>query len=321
MPFDDNRMFDTIAKDLFANFLICNSGKYITDVNLYEEIKEEFESLTENEILKKFKEILVNDNRRFIRSYVASLRPSFIFWENIPEINKEKLKSLTDKQVLRPTLCSLAFSFEKNVITAPLMVKIIEDFYSLFCRTTSIGNIPVSKFSEIFALYSNQIWRVKTQDNCETISKELFFKLLNKSKIYPNGVYADNLKITSFSDTSKAKRLLIDIETSLNKNAKISHNLFVNKVFNNDAIESWNSFNNETGSVYENRLGNFYLADSTISERFNFDRLKEILEKVNLRVNEKIIEKENWNPECIIERTKVLTTKSLETWKFNILGK
>ena len=66
MPFDDNRMFDTIAKDLFANFLICNSGKYITDVNLYEEIKEEFESLTENETLKKFKEILVNDNRRFI---------------------------------------------------------------------------------------------------------------------------------------------------------------------------------------------------------------------------------------------------------------
>mgnify|MGYP000194261725 CR=1 FL=1 len=36
MPFDDNRMFDTIAKDLFANFLICNSGKHITDINLYE---------------------------------------------------------------------------------------------------------------------------------------------------------------------------------------------------------------------------------------------------------------------------------------------
>ena len=108
-----------LQKDLFANFLICNSGKYITDVNLYEEIKVEFESLTENEILKKFKEILVNDNRRFIRSYVASLRPSFIFWENIPEINKEKLKSLTDKQVLRPTLCALAFSFREKGYHCP----------------------------------------------------------------------------------------------------------------------------------------------------------------------------------------------------------
>ena len=319
MPFDDNRMFDTIAKDLFANFLICNSGKHITDINLYEEIKEEFENLNEKEILNKFKEILVDENRKFIRSYVASLRPSFIFWENIPEINKEKLKSLTDKQVLRSTLCALAFSFESNIISASFITKVIEDFYSLFCRTTSIGNIPVSKFSEIFAVYSNQIWKMKKQDNCESIAKELLFKLLNNSKIYPNKVFADNLKITSFSDINKARRLLIDIENSLNKDVKISSNLFVNKIFNNKAIESWNLFNNETGSVYENRLGNFFLADSNIDEKFNFDRLKEILDKVNLKVNEKIVEQENWNPERIIERTSILTNKSLDTWNFNML--
>ena len=88
--------------------------------------------------------------------------------------------------------------------------------------------------------------------------------------------FADNLKITSFSDINKARRLLIDIENSLNKDVNISSNLFVNKVFNNKAIESWNLFNNETGSVYENRLGNFFLADSNIDEKFNFDRLKEM---------------------------------------------
>ena len=116
MPFDDNRIFDTVAKDLFSNFLICNSGKNITDINLYESVKEEFENLNENEVLKKFKEILVDDNRKFIRSYVASLRSSFIFWENIPEINKEKLKTLTDKQVLRSTLCALLFSLRVKIL-------------------------------------------------------------------------------------------------------------------------------------------------------------------------------------------------------------
>ncbi|MCH1613921.1 MAG: DUF262 domain-containing protein [Flavobacteriales bacterium] len=319
MPFDDNRMFDTIAKDLFSNFLICNSGKHITDVNLYESVKEEFENLNENEVLKKFKEILVDDNRKFIRSYVASLRSSFIFWENIPEINKEKLKALTDKQVLRSTLCALAFSFESKNISTSFITSFIEDLYSLFCRTMSIGNIPVSKFSEIFAFYSNQIWKMKRQDNCESIAKELLFKLLDNSKIYPNKVFADNLKITSFSDINKARRLLIDIETSFNKEIKISSNLFVNKVFNNKAVESWNLFNNETGSIYENRLGNFFLADSNIDEKYNFARLKEILDKVNLRVNEKIVDQEYWNPDCIIKRTSLLTNKSLATWKFNML--
>jgi uncharacterized protein with ParB-like and HNH nuclease domain len=319
MPFDDNRMFDTIAKDLFSNFLICNSGKHITDVNLYESVKEEFENLNENEVLKKFKEILVDDNRKFIRSYVASLRSSFIFWENIPEINKEKLKALTDKQVLRSTLCALAFSFESKNISTSFITSFIEDLYSLFCRTMSIGNIPVSKFSEIFAFYSNQIWKMKRQDNCESIAKELLFKLLDNSKIYPNKVFADNLKITSFSDINKARRLLIDIETSFNKEIKISSNLFVNKVFNNKAVESWNLFNNETGSIYENRLGNFFLAESNIDEKYNFARLKEILDKVNLRVNEKIVDQENWNPDCIIKRTSLLTNKSLATWKFNML--
>ena len=78
-------------------------------------------------------------------------------------------------------------------------------------------------------------------------------------------------------------------------------------------------FDNETGSVYENRLGNFFLSDSNIDEKLNFDRLKEILGKVNLKVNEKIIEQEKWNPESIIERTSILTNKSLDTWRFNIL--
>lgn len=319
--FDDNRSFDNIAKDLFAIYLICDEGKYVSDINLYDSIKNKFNSLSKVEIFRKFQEITVSDNKKFLRAYVSSFRSSFLFWNQFSEISQSKLKSLTDKSILRSTLCSLAYAYENKKINNTFMVNIIDDLYSLFNRTTTIGNIPVTKFSEIFANYSNHIWKLKSLEHFDELSKELFYKLLNKSKIFPNELFEENLKITNFVDEIKVKKLLIDIEQFIDSDNKLNmNNCFIHKIFEKNYKDQWINLDLEAISNYENRIGNYFILSKKLYESYNFLKVKNLVNKSNFFYNRQLLSKDEWNYLDIIERSKLISSNTSKAWKFNYIN-
>lgn len=299
-------------------YLSFESGRLPKRADVYKEFKNHansFENIDD----------LVKDVHKFA-GYFACIR---FGKEEDPEL-RDAFDSLAelDFNVTLPFLLSAYDDYQNSLdnpdinLTRDEFIRIVKHVES-YCLRRSICDIPTNSMNKTFARLSKEI---NKQDYYNYFVAAMFEKDTYKRFPTNEEVQEKLLNQNMYSKRKILKHVLIAIENTEGKEFVSTENSSIEHIMPQNLTKDWES---ELGSNYEeihgiylHTLGNLTLTpyNSELGDKSFFDKktCDNGFCKSKLTLNEGLCELDRWTDKEIIDRTKQLSKKIINIWKYPV---
>lgn len=344
------------AADLIRNFVLMNKDNstqthiyneywspiefdYVGTKNLkeffrfYVSIKEKI-TIPEREVYEKFKlqyeKLLAEQNEEEILSEILNYaRYYYYISRDASESNNQTLEEiLKDYRNAKSNMPHIVIMetmnlyFNKQRIEESDLLSTIKLLTTYIVRRNICG-IDTKSISNIFGSMLGKI--LKKFEEGENYYNSVLKTFVVDTRLTNQFMPTDKTIEEEFNKSNLYSResttfILKKIE---NNESRIPYsNLNVEHVMPQTETKYWSKYVNEN-SIYEevvNRIGNLTLVDSkdnsSMSNR-NFEAKKQVLNKSrHIKMNEEILNKENWNEDEILERSKILSQEFIKIFPY-----
>lgn len=299
-------------------YLSFESGRLPKRADVYKEFKNHansFENIDD----------LVKDVHKFA-GYFACIR---FGKEEDPEL-RDAFDSLAelDFNVTLPFLLSAYDDYQNSLdnpdinLTRDEFIRIVK-YVESYCLRRSICDIPTNSMNKTFARLSKEI---NKQDYYNYFVAAMFEKDTYKRFPTNEEVQEKLLNQNMYSKRKILKHVLIAIENTEGKEFVSTENSSIEHIMPQNLTKDWES---ELGSNYEeihgiylHTLGNLTLTpyNSELEDKSFFDKktCDNGFCKSKLTLNEGLCELDRWTDKEIIDRTKQLSKKIINIWKYPV---
>lgn len=299
-------------------YLSFESGRLPKRADVYKEFKNHansFENIDD----------LVKDVHKFA-GYFACIR---FGKEEDPEL-RDAFDSLAelDFNVTLPFLLSAYDDYQNSIdnpdinLTRDEFIRIVK-YVESYCLRRSICDIPTNSMNKTFARLSKEI---NKQDYYNYFVAAMFEKDTYKRFPTNEEVQEKLLNQNMYSKRKILKHVLIAIENTEGKEFVSTENSSIEHIMPQNLTKDWES---ELGSNYEeihgiylHTLGNLTLTpyNSELGDKSFFDKktCDNGFCKSKLTLNEGLCELDRWTDKEIIDRTKQLSKKIINIWKYPV---
>lgn len=299
-------------------YLSFESGRLPKRADVYKEFKNHansFENIDD----------LVKDVHKFA-GYFACIR---FGKEEDPEL-RDAFDSLAelDFNVTLPFLLSAYDDYQNSLdnpdinLTRDEFIRIVK-YVESYCLRRSICDIPTNSMNKTFARLSKEI---NKQDYYNYFVAAIFEKDTYKRFPTNEEVQEKLLNQNMYSKRKILKHVLIAIENTEGKEFVSTENSSIEHIMPQNLTKDWES---ELGSNYEeihgiylHTLGNLTLTpyNSELGDKSFFDKktCDNGFCKSKLTLNEGLCELDRWTDKEIIDRTKQLSKKIINIWKYPV---
>lgn len=299
-------------------YLSFESGRLPKRADVYKEFKNHansFENIDD----------LVKDVHKFA-GYFACIR---FGKEEDPEL-RDAFDSLAelDFNVTLPFLLSAYDDYQNSLdnpdinLTRDEFIRIVK-YVESYCLRRSICDIPTNSMNKTFARLSKEI---NKQDYYNYFVAAMFEKDTYKRFPTNEEVQEKLLNQNMYSKRKILKHVLIAIENTEGKEFVSTENSSIEHIMPQNLTKDWES---ELGSNYEeihgiylHTLGNLTLTpyNSELGDKSFFDKktCDNGFCKSKLTLNEGLCELDRWTDKEIIDRTKQLSKKIINIWKYPV---
>nr|WP_304147153.1 DUF262 and DUF1524 domain-containing protein [Methanobrevibacter smithii] len=299
-------------------YLSFESGRLPKRADVYKEFKNHansFENIDD----------LVKDVHKFA-GYFACIR---FGKEEDPEL-RDAFDSLAelDFNVTLPFLLSAYDDYQNSLdnpdinLTRDEFIRIVK-YVESYCLRRSICDIPTNSMNKTFARLSKEI---NKQDYYNYFVAAMFEKDTYKRFPTNEEVQEKLLNQNMYSKRKILKHVLIAIENTEGKEFVSTENSSIEHIMPQNLTKDWE---NELGSNYEeihgiylHTLGNLTLTpyNSELGDKSFFDKktCDNGFCKSKLTLNEGLCELDRWTDKEIIDRTKQLSKKIINIWKYPV---
>lgn len=299
-------------------YLSFESGRLPKRADVYKEFKNHansFENIDD----------LVKDVHKFA-GYFACIR---FGKEEDPEL-RDAFDSLAelDFNVTLPFLLSAYDDYQNSLdnpdinLTRDEFIRIVK-YVESYCLRRSICDIPTNSMNKTFARLSKEI---NKQDYYNYFVAAMFEKDTYKRFPTNEEVQEKLLNQNMYSKRKILKHVLIAIENTEGKEFVSTENSSIEHIMPQNLTKDWES---ELGSNYEeihgiylHTLGNLTLTpyNSELGDKSLFDKktCDNGFCKSKLTLNEGLCELDRWTDKEIIDRTKQLSKKIINIWKYPV---
>lgn len=250
--------------------------------------------------------------------------------------NKRNFKILLDElrtyTVTQPILLALLSRYfassnadrKRMALEIYKKIKVINTFVM---RTALVeGKFEPSKFESDLSDLAQKIMRIKNVQELSKIDILDRFKYLSSNAVMNDEKFIEAMQTTEIKANDKCKRFLFSVNAHIQSDAEIisyDSKVTIEHILPKSSIHwtEWDKFEEGKHNDYIHRIGNQTLLssnDNKSSEKYNanWNVKKAMLTNSVFALNKEFAKVDDWAPERIERRQKVLAKRASEVWSF-----
>jgi len=335
--------------DLLKNYLLSLAAREVSHGTVVDELDETWEKITEQiadnsfndfvrhewnscnrsatktELFRRIKTAITTPvesfsyiQRLYTQSfnYSALLDPNSDMWVSSEYSPGEQRKIKTSLELFKmfkimqpmPLLLAAIIKYDK-----PDFIRLLRNIEVISMRYNVICNLPPNDQESFYKALANRV----SHDNYSAlqVKSEL-------AKFYPNDEeFTSAFIYKDFKQTYRARYLLLKLQNALESNLGSLHesDLTVEHILPQKPTVDWVTlFKSPESSIF--KLANMVLLPKNINrnlERKSFAEKRNVILDTKLALNQTIAEFEEWTPDSLAKRQKILATQAKTIWRID----